>query len=156
MEVYIGGVEDVATLETTGISYNIYFAGCRRQCAGCHNPHLFSQHPEQLTTTEDVFETLIKNIDLADYVCFLGGEPLDQYEALVDLILKIREVDIPVWVYTGYPEEEIKTIEDGELWNFLVSNCHTIKVGDYDPTKGKGITLASANQRYVAGKQFTI
>jgi len=156
MKCFISGVEDVATIETTGLSYNIYFAGCTKKCKDCHNPDLWEQHPEQACDTEDVFEAYIKDAGVADYVCLLGGEPLDQYQAVCDLILKFRTIDVPVWLYTGWDVEEIKSIESGILYSFLIENCHTIKVGAYDTNYPKGDVLATSNQRFIPGQQFTV
>lgn len=156
MKAYVAGVEDIAMLETDEISYNIYFAGCKKRCIGCHNPDLWEVHEEQLADIEDIVEGVIKDGTLADCVCIMGGEPLDQYPALVELIVKLREMNMPVWVYTGFTEKEIMEVEDGELWEFLLSNCVNIKVGGYNPNLPRGEKFASSNQYLVPGKQFTI
>lgn len=134
----------MSMVETDGISYNIYFAGCSIRCPGCHNQELWEQENNQKTTTDDVFEALIVNMEIADYVCILGGEPLDQYPALVDLITKINEINVPVWLYTGHDEDDIPIAQ----LNTLRKLCSVIKFGPYDPAYPKTGTLATGNQLF--------
>jgi anaerobic ribonucleoside-triphosphate reductase activating protein len=142
MEVYIAGTDDMSMVETDGISYNIYFAGCSIRCPGCQNEGLWDRDESQKTTTEDVFESLIVNIEIADYVCILGGEPTDQWDALIDLLRKIKDIDIPVWLYTGKNMYDLTE----EQWAELNKLCYMVKFGPYRPEYPKTSNLATGNQ----------
>jgi len=149
MVAYVREITEMSFQETSGISMNVYFSGCTLKCPGCHNTQMWEQTEQDKTNTESVFEKIIQTISIEENVCLLGGEPLDQYPAVVDLILKLHDIAVPVWLYTGYTEDEVKLIEDGELYAFLTEMCDTIKYGRYEQYVSKTSELASGNQYFV-------
>lgn len=145
MEVYIAGVDPMSMVETDGISYNIYFSGCSIRCPGCQNQELWDTTEEQKTTVEQIFEDLIVNMEIIDCVCILGGEPTDQFGALTELLKNIKDINVPVWLYTGKNPSEITDDE----WDVLSEYCAVIKVGPYDPSFPKVDKLATGNQDFI-------
>ena len=71
-----------------GKRVGIWVCGCRRGCKGCSNPELWEPRPEYEVTTEEIM-SLIKRIAEANEIdgfTVSGGEPMDQAEALSELI----------------------------------------------------------------------
>ncbi|MFH1643654.1 MAG: 4Fe-4S cluster-binding domain-containing protein [bacterium] len=78
------------------IAIAIYFSGCSIRCKNCQNKELWDKKNGTLTETTQ----LIKKIDthpLAEYVVFLGGEPTDQIDFLIDICKNIKNKKIAVY-----------------------------------------------------------
>jgi anaerobic ribonucleoside-triphosphate reductase activating protein len=121
------------------IAVAIYFAGCSIRCKGCQNKALWDPMSGEVFQVMDVLRT-IKNNRLADYVVFLGGEPTDQIEFLMELCKKIRsELKMPIALYTGR-EFEVLPSE-------LVENLQMIVCGPYRQDLHVEGWPASSNQR---------
>lgn len=129
-------------------SLDIYFSGCNPpHCPGCHNEELWEfvddnnylEKFEKIKNKIKEFDDLIKNIML------FGGEPLDQnLEELEDLLIKLKTLNRPIWLFTHYNLDEVPS-------NIKVL-CDYIKTGRYlrelktNNNIMYGITLATSNQ----------
>ena len=118
------------------ISVAVYLAGCSLRCRDCHNKELWDPKSGDLKTTEDV----IKKIDdhpLAKCVVFLGGEPTDQMDFLIDICKSVKGKQKAL--YTGR-EFEVLPKE-------LLNNLNVIICGPYRQELHIGGWPASSNQR---------
>lgn len=103
------------------ISLNIYSIGCSIQCPNCHNKHLwdFNNKNSYDLKTEEFENTIKSKKDIIKWVCFLGGEPLDQ---LCDTLLFARiskDENIHTCLYSGYSFDVIKQkLPDEYLYAF--------------------------------------
>ncbi len=57
--------------------------------------------------TQAIKERIWRNRDWYEAVVFVGGEPLEQPEALEDLLEFLRGTNMQSWLYTGYEPNEI-------------------------------------------------
>lgn len=152
--IRIADKEEIAFLETTGISYNIYFVGCSIRCSDCHNPQLWDPQSGKEVSVQTVVKDIEKNLELIDNVCILGGEPTDQLEGLIELLLALQHLPVGIWVYTG---REIHHPSVQAIYEL----CDFIKCGKYDHRLTKQnndsknsivkIGLASGNQYFING-----
>ncbi|WP_216364577.1 4Fe-4S single cluster domain-containing protein [Moorella sp. E308F] len=131
----------MSTIDTDGIAFSIFFQGCRRRCPGCHNPELQPFEGGQQLNTEDIITKITKHLDWYDAVCFLGGEPLEQPEALTDLLDKSKDLGLERWLYTGY---EVKDIP-AKIYNL----CSVIVAGEFRQDLFTGGFPASLNQMVI-------
>lgn len=125
-----------------GISIDLYFSGCSKEpkCSGCHNPDLWERDGE---CEEDVvfWENIIKkNVALFDSVVFLGGEPISQEPAALELSNFSHRLGLNTWLYTGY--------EYSELSEKVKQEFDVIIAGPFDKTllNAPGVIPASSNQ----------
>lgn len=96
------------TVDGPGFRTAIYFAGCRHQCPGCHNP----QSWDFGGGTEMTLDQLMEVIEEEEFdVTLTGGDPLYHPEEIAVLAEKIKESGYKVWLYTGFTMEEIKSSE---------------------------------------------
>lgn len=86
-----------------GWGLGIFFQGCSIRCPNCQNPEL--QDPTG--GYEAYTDTIIKILEKTDYynsVVFLGGEPTEQEDALVDIMMRTT---IPSVLFTGKYYEQL-------------------------------------------------
>lgn len=95
------------SVDGVGLRNALYVSGCNRRCPGCHNPQLWDINAGQDMTVQEAFDKL--NID--DFnISILGGEPMMQYEQVVELCKLIKEkTNKTIWLWSGYELHEIKS-----------------------------------------------
>ena len=139
INVLLGGISALSFNDTDGISACIFFQGCPFRCEGCHNPELQTVDGGIETTTDAVMQEIMKHIDWYDSVAFMGGEPLAQKEALIDLLERTRALGLLAWLYTGF---ELKDVP-----NDIKVLCDVIVAGPYMDELRTGGFPASSNQQ---------
>lgn len=84
-----------------GLRNSLYLAGCPLRCPGCHNQQAWDINNGSLYSVEEVCDKL--NIDKFN-ISILGGEPLMQYDAVVNLcrMIKDRYPNKTIWMWSGY------------------------------------------------------
>lgn len=139
----VANFDELDMINTDGVALTIYFNGCHFHCKGCHNKEL----QDFSGGTEYDFNSLLeKTLELYnkgeyDYVCYCGGEPLDQYhDELRVFTEKLTEAGVKVWMYTGYDYDEVPS------WCKRMMYC--IKCGRYDTSFVKEGKLATGNQTF--------
>jgi anaerobic ribonucleoside-triphosphate reductase activating protein len=133
----------------TNSSFELYLAGCKGDCPGCHNPELkaFTGEPVTMDTYRQLDRKIQDHRDLIDQVWILGGEPLDSdHRDLARLLQYIDErFRLPIWLWTRY--------EIGDVPQAILRYCTMVKTGMYrkdlltDCNIQAGIKLASSNQK---------
>lgn len=93
-----------------GLRYAIYLAGCRHACPGCHNPESWSPTVGE-PLTEELFARIIDTINndsLLDGITLSGGDPFYNPEALLELLVRLKnETRQNIWCYTGFTYEAL-------------------------------------------------
>lgn len=106
--MFIHSVIEKSKVNGPGIRYTIWFQGCSIQCPGCANKHMW-EHDRKLgnRTPKELFAEVSKQKGI-DGISISGGEPLDQYEDLVEFLeLCRRDADIEVFLTSGHTIKEI-------------------------------------------------
>ena len=107
MQIRIAGLVPESFVDGDGIRFAIFMQGCRRNCAGCHNPETHDLNGGRLVDTDEIISAIKKN-PLLDGITLTGGEPFLQVEAAEELALNAKNFGLSVWCYTGFTFEEIK------------------------------------------------
>ncbi len=92
------------TVDGPGLRTSIYFAGCRHQCPGCHNPQSWDFNGGETMSLQQLLE-VIKEEDFN--VTLSGGDPLYQPEFISRLCSEIKKLGLTIWLYTGFTIEQI-------------------------------------------------
>jgi anaerobic ribonucleoside-triphosphate reductase activating protein len=124
------------------ISLAIYFSGCSIRCKDCQNRELW----DPKGGTKKSINELLKQINdhpLAEAVVFLGGEPTDQLNFLINLCEKIKNKEKVL--YTGREFENLPAS--------LLKNLDMIICGPYRSDLHVGGWPASSNQRVLIKKE---
>jgi anaerobic ribonucleoside-triphosphate reductase activating protein len=137
--VNLGGINALSTNDTDGIAVAIFFQGCPFNCYKCHNPELQAVAGGKQTTTNAVMQEIVKNIEWYDCAAFMGGEPLAQKGALIDLLKRTKELGLRTWLYTGFEIDNVP--------NEVKTLCDVIVAGQYVDELRTGGFPASSNQK---------
>jgi anaerobic ribonucleoside-triphosphate reductase activating protein len=142
----------------------VYFQGCSLHCPGCWNPTSQKFHGIEVTVLEVAlrFEEAIR-LESLEGVTFSGGEPMQQAEALLEVMREIRRVApaMSFGMFTGYTETELaagryvtrlraNAEQKRELWRTIQGLLDFAVMGRYDQTLPvKEPLRTSRNQRLV-------
>lgn len=90
-----------------GRRLGIWFQGCSLRCEGCISVDTWAT-AKTLIPIEQLMMTLSSYLPLIDGITISGGEPFDQFEALLAIVVQLRErTKVDILVYTGYAVEDI-------------------------------------------------
>lgn len=103
----------------------IWVQGCTLACEGCWNTEMWAHSGAELLSVNSLNERLL-SIDGVAGVTFLGGEPLQQSPALLDLIRLQTDAGRSVMVYSGYEKEELNEVQQA-----CVDLCDVVILGRY-------------------------
>ena len=142
----------------------IFFQGCSLQCAGCQNP---KTHKRGQGAWESMHDLVVWRQGI-EGVTFSGGEPLEQLDDGLDLLVySIREdrPDLSIGLFTGYSEGELEAggfqwsvgsnaraakYKRAEAWQWLKTRLDWAVMGRYNQLQRSMVPmLASANQKLV-------
>lgn len=90
-----------------GRRLGIWFQGCSLRCEGCISVDTWAT-AKTLIPIEQLMMKLSSYLPLIDGITISGGEPFDQFEALLAIVVQLRErTKVDILVYTGYGVEDI-------------------------------------------------
>jgi anaerobic ribonucleoside-triphosphate reductase activating protein len=110
--IRIAGTNEGALTDGPGLRFSVYVQGCSIHCKGCQVPHLWNRNGGRKVDVQDLArEAAASGLP----VSILGGEPMDQPQALYELLFWIRDgrpdkgIGDPqfIIVYTGYTLEDL-------------------------------------------------
>lgn len=138
-----------------GIRYSIYTAGCTHQCDGCHNPESWDFNSGEKLTEEYMLKIIeeIQSNPLITGITISGGDPFCNYEGLLYLLLRLKDLNKNIWVFTGYSFEDLIAKKNSivlkclEYIDVLVDGPYIKELRDTSQFKG------SKNQRFILPKQ---
>lgn len=123
----------------SNISINIYVQGCKIKCKDCHTPELQNFKNGIILTTDDV-STIVNTHDMSKWVCWLGGEPVDQIYSVIEFSKIFKEKhNLNIALYTGYLFEDLTTFD-------ILKYVDLIKDGPFIKERGP-VTSPTTNQR---------
>lgn len=85
----------------------LFTQGCSLHCKGCINQHLW----EFGKGTDVAIDEIFAQCKGLDGITLHGGEPLDQANALVELIKKLKQQEKTVILFTGYAFKELDKVQ---------------------------------------------
>lgn len=131
----------------SGIRVSIFFSGCSFHCTNCFNSELWDFN-YGIPFTEETINKIIELLS-PDYIkglSILGGEPFHNYDAVIKLIKKVKEIypNKDIWIWTGYKFDDIP-----EKCKDILTFADVIVDGRYEEDK-RDLSIAfrgSTNQR---------
>ena len=105
MVVYINSIKfNRSLVDGPGVRTVVFFQGCDLRCKGCQNPSTWEIGKGTKMSTDELVAVIKQNV-VNKKVTFSGGEPLVQYDALLEVVKKLDGFDIAV--YTGRSKENV-------------------------------------------------
>jgi anaerobic ribonucleoside-triphosphate reductase activating protein len=93
-------IEQKLYAQGPGIRYTIWVQGCSIHCQKCYNTQTWDFNNGVAYDTQDLAEDIL-NTQGIDGITITGGEPLDQFDATLDLCEKLFG-KICIFLTTGY------------------------------------------------------
>ena len=127
----------------------VWFQGCSLGCPGCFNPETHDPSLGTEIDTAALAADLLRAMEGRDRtrakgVSFSGGEPMQQPEALLDLIERLDAEDVGLLLFSGYTLAEIERQPFGPA---ILARLDVLIAGRYRARRhlGAGL-LGSTNQ----------
>lgn len=140
MKLRCAGWKQSSCDDGPGIRSVFFFQGCSKNCPGCQNSCTHKKSDGKTLSVGEAFSFIKKNCRNKK-ITISGGEPLEQKNALLELLSLLRSGGFNICVYTGWNLEEI----GGDV----IGKVDFIKCGSFDITRMSSnlMYVGSANQK---------
>ncbi|MDW8066816.1 MAG: 4Fe-4S single cluster domain-containing protein [Aquificaceae bacterium] len=126
-----------------GVRAGLWLQGCSIRCPGCMSKHTWSRSGGYEVSVAELSQELLSFP--TSRLTVSGGEPLEQYEELLELLKSIREKFCDILLYTGYQWEVVQKKFGDILYMVDVVVAGPFVKGLYTKDRLKG----SENQKVV-------
>lgn len=93
----IHSVQSLGAVDGPGVRYVVFTQGCPLRCVYCHNPDTWEVNTGQIVTADEIVKKVLRYrpyFGREGGVTVSGGEPLLQWEFVLDLFKKLKAVGI--------------------------------------------------------------
>lgn len=112
MHLKLHHLEPVSQVNGPGSRTVIWVQGCSLGCPGCFNPETHLGLGGESWEVSALAQEVINNRSNVEGITLSGGEPLQQAEAVTELLREIRQnSDLSVVLFSGYSWQEIQRME---------------------------------------------
>ncbi len=134
-------------VEGPGTRFCIWVQGCSIHCEGCANKHMWNPQEGTDFDVNEIVNLIEKYKDKIEGVTFLGGEPLEQIDAVSYISKEVQNMGLTVLVFTGYDYNEISAEEEIKE---LQKHIDILIDGKYEQDKRDFSRpwVGSSNQKY--------
>lgn len=149
MEININRIIYKTEVEGPGVRYCIYVQGCKIRCVGCANQEMWDFDSGKSMDTETIIKSLKASKSSIEGITFLGGEPLDQAQAVLEIATASQAMGLSVVLFTGYLKEYLLQSKNDVLEklfknvDLLIDGPFIEEMCDYSRA-----WVGSSNQRY--------
>lgn len=147
VDIRINSYIPVTDAEGVGFRFAIWVQGCSIHCKGCANSYMWDFSGGNLYEVDDFLNIIKSYADKIEGITWLGGEPLEQIDAVAKISKAVREIGLSVILFTGYEYENLKDRED---FKELIKYVDILIDGGYeeDKTDYSRAWVGSSNQNY--------
>tara|TARA_B110000003_G_C16600856_1_gene515554 strand:- start:264 stop:845 length:582 start_codon:yes stop_codon:yes gene_type:complete len=138
----IGAIEEQSSIYGPGLRFVIWVQGCTLACKGCWNKNFWPKEGGNNRSIESLV-TQISTTESIEGITILGGEPLEQPEAVLDLINSVQRLNLSIFLYSGFETHELNSTQKK-----CIEASDIVVLGRYDEQK-RNINLrwrGSSNQ----------
>ena len=147
MEIRVNSYIPITNVEGVGTRFAVWVQGCSIHCKGCTNSRMWDFDGGTLYNVEDFINLIKQYKDRIEGITWLGGEPLEQIEAVTKISRAVQGIGLSVIVFTGY---EYLTLKDNKEFQELIKYVDILIDGRYeqDKTDYSRAWVGSSNQNY--------
>ncbi len=147
MEIKINSYIPMTDVEGVGTRFAIWVQGCSIHCKGCANSHMWDFNGGTSYPVEEVINLIKLYKKEIDGITWLGGEPLEQIEAVTQISKAVQDLGLSVILFTGY---EFKNLIDKNEVQNLIKFVDILIDGKYDKDQQdfSRAWIGSKNQTY--------
>jgi anaerobic ribonucleoside-triphosphate reductase activating protein len=103
----IAHIEEHSFIYGPGCRFVIWVQGCSIRCKGCWNQEMWSFENKTILSVKELLLKIQDEKDVIEGITLLGGEPLDQYNEVSELLLECHKTGLTTMIFTGYTMLEI-------------------------------------------------
>lgn len=104
--LYIHNFIPVTAAEGPGNRACLWVQGCTIRCKGCMVQHTWDNSKGHVADTEELAQKILAT-DNIEGLTVLGGEPMDQAEALLPLLQTVTAKGLSLMLFSGYTKETL-------------------------------------------------
>ncbi len=147
MKIRINNYIPISTVEGPGKRFVIWTQGCSLRCNGCANSHMWDKSKGKIYDTKEILELIAKYSKRIEGITFLGGEPLEQIEPVLEISKAVQKRGLSVLLFTGYSFFEL---ENNNKFQELKKYIDVLIDGKFDVSKVdySRAWVGSSNQNY--------
>lgn len=127
----IAHIEEHSFIYGPNCKFVIWVQGCSIHCKGCWNKEMWAFEDKTNLSVQDLLHKIENEKDDIDGITLLGGEPLDQFKEVAELLIECRKLGLSTMLFTGY---DMKEIEEKQMTSIL-DNLDILITGRYVKTK---------------------
>jgi anaerobic ribonucleoside-triphosphate reductase activating protein len=120
--IELAHVVPVSAAEGPHERFAVWVQGCSLACPGCCNPELFERGRGRRIAVDELVEQVLAaaRVHAIEGLTVLGGEPLEQLPALIDLCTAVQQAGLGVIVFSGFTLAEARERPGfAELWRVI-------------------------------------
>nr|AIF08112.1 anaerobic ribonucleoside-triphosphate reductase activating protein (nrdG) [uncultured marine group II/III euryarchaeote KM3_26_H05] len=106
----IASIEEQSSIYGPGLRFVIWVQGCTLACKGCWNTSFWPKKGGYDRTVESLVKQIIETEQI-EGITILGGEPLEQAEAVHELLQLVKEAGLSTFLYSGFENHELNGIQ---------------------------------------------
>jgi anaerobic ribonucleoside-triphosphate reductase activating protein len=112
-----------------GLRSVLWVQGCTLNCPECFNPQTHAREGGQLRSVEEIVRWILDRAGQIEGITISGGEPLQQYGALLELLKKVKHLTaLSTILFTGFTWEEVNRLPQADV---LLENIDVLLAGRY-------------------------
>jgi anaerobic ribonucleoside-triphosphate reductase activating protein len=127
----IAHLEEYSFIYGPGCRYVIWVQGCSIRCKGCWNTEMWSFETKQEFSVNELINRILKEKEFIEGITILGGEPLDQFDEVDELLKNCNKLGLSTMLFSGYLMKEIEDRRMTSIYDF----CDILITGRYVETK---------------------
>jgi anaerobic ribonucleoside-triphosphate reductase activating protein len=145
----VGARVPVTRAEGPGARYALWLQGCSIRCPGCCNPHLFEPAGGVVLDPAAILAEMAAVRGEIEGLTLLGGEPMDQAEALVPLLRGTCALGLSTLLFSGFTLAELRARTEPAVSEVLTL-VDVLVDGRYDASRPETVRrwAGSTNQRF--------
>ena len=147
VDIRINSYIPITTVEGPGKRFCIWVQGCSLHCKGCANSAMWDKNGGTIYKVENLIDLIKSYKEKIEGITFLGGEPLEQIEAVTEISKAVQIFGLSVLVFTGYEYSDLKNRQD---FQELIRYVDILIDGRYEEDKQDFSRpwVGSSNQNY--------
>lgn len=118
MNIRVYRILDRTKMAGPGYRFCLWVQGCSHHCNGCMASEAWPPDGGSNMETDDIIQRLLSTSSI-EGITFLGGEPMEQAEAVYEIAKAAQVGGLTVTVFTGYTHRELLDKNDAYVANLL-------------------------------------
>ncbi len=147
VDIRINSYIPITRAEGPNARFCIWVQGCSLHCKGCANSAMWDKKGGIVYKVEELIDLIKSYKDKIEGITFLGGEPLEQIEAVTEISKAVQKMGLSVLVFTGYKYSELSERKE---FKELTKHIDILIDGKYEEDKQDFSRpwVGSSNQNY--------